>query len=155
MDAAAAAEPTDYTTHQLTTLGERVSAIEGTIRNYDRIFDMLHEGQKNLRIDIGKDIANTNQRIEDLRGDIDWRFGEMREDMDKRFGDIDKRFGEMREDMDKRFGDIDKRFGEMNERITGLGARIDMTNTKMDSTFKWLLGVQIAMWVTIIAAVLL
>ena len=137
MDAAAAAEPTDYTTHQLTTLGERVSAIEGTIRNYDRIFDMLHEGQKNLRIDIGKDIANTNQRIEDLRGDIDWRFGE-----------IDKRFGEMRED-------IDKRFGEMNERITGLGARIDMTNTKMDSTFKWLLGVQIAMWVTIIAAVLL
>jgi len=137
MDAAAAAEPTDYTTHQLTTLGERVSAIEGTIRNYDRIFDMLHEGQKNLRIDIGKDIANTNQRIEDLRGDIDWRFGEMREDMDKRFGDIDKRFG------------------EMNERITGLGARIDMTNTKMDSTFKWLLGVQIAMWVTIIAAVLL
>ena len=137
MDAAAAAEPTDYTTHQLTTLGERVSAIEGTIRNYDRIFDMLHEGQKNLRIDIGKDIANTNQRIEDLRGDIDWRFGEMREDMDKRFGDIDKRFG------------------EMNERITRLGTRIDMTNTKMDSTFKWLLGVQIAMWVTIIAAVLL
>jgi len=166
MDAAAAAEPTDYTTHQLTTLGERVSAIEGTIRNYDRIFDMLHEGQKNLRIDIGKDIANTNQRIEDLRGDIDWRFGEMREDMDKRFGDIDKRFGEMREDMDKRFGDIDKRFGEMredmdkrfgemNERITRLGTRIDMANTKMDSTFKWLLGVQIAMWVTIIAAVLL
>ena len=148
MDAAAAAEPTDYTTHQLTTLGERVSAIEGTIRNYDRIFDMLHEGQKNLRIDIGKDIANTNQRIEDLRGDIDWRFGEMREDMDKRFGDIDKRFGEMREDMDKRFG-------EMNERITRLGTRIDMTNAKMDSTFKWLLGVQIAMWVTIIAAVLL
>ena len=148
MDAAAAAEPTDYTTHQLTTLGERVSAIEGTIRNYDRIFDMLHEGQKNLRIDIGKDIANTNQRIEDLRGDIDWRFGEMREDMDKRFGDIDKRFGEMREDMDKRFG-------EMNERITRLGTRIDMANTKMDSTFKWLLGVQIAMWVTIIAAVLL
>jgi len=137
MDAAAAAEPTDYTTHQLTTLGERVSAIEGTIRNYDRIFDMLHEGQKNLRIDIGKDIANTNQRIEDLRGDIDWRFGEMREDMDKRFGDIDKRFG------------------EMNERITRLGTRIDMANTKMDSTFKWLLGVQIAMWVTIIAAVLL
>ena len=36
-----------------------------------------------------------------------------------------------------------------------LGTRIDMTNTKIDSTFKWLLGVQIAMWVTIIAAVLL
>ena len=80
---------------------------------------MLHEGQKNLWIDIGKDIANANQRIGDLRGDIDWRFG------------------------------------EMDERITRLGTRIDMTNAKMDSTFKWLLGVQIAMWVTIIAAVLL
>ena len=134
MDAAAAAEPTDYTTHQLTTLGERVSAIEGTIRNYDRIFDMLHEGQKNLRIDIGKDIANTNLRIEDLRGDMDWRFG-----------DIDKRFGEMREDMDKRFGEVSERIAEMDVRL----------NAKMDSTFKWLLGVQIAMWVTIIAAVLL
>jgi len=131
-------DPTGHATgYTGRSIEERVSALEGMIANQNRIFDMLHEGQQNLRADIAELRTETNMRI-----------AEMREDMDKRFA-------EMREDMDKRFGDIDKRFGEMNERITRLGTRIDMTNTKMDSTFKWLLGVQIAMWVTIIAAVLL
>ena len=113
-------DPTGHATgYTGRSIEERVSALEGMIANQNRIFDMLHEGQQNLRADIAELRTETNMRIT-----------------------------EMREDMDKRFG-------EMNERITRLGTRIDMANTKMDSTFKWLLGVQIAMWVTIIAAVLL
>jgi len=86
------------------------------IANQNRIFDMLHEGQQNLRADIAELRTETNMRIT-----------------------------EMREDMDKRFGEVSERIAEMDVRL----------NAKIDSTFKWLLGVQIAMWVTIIAAVLL
>ena len=84
------------------------------------------------------------------------QFGGMRDDMDKRFGDVDKRFGEMRDNMDKQFGgmrdDIYKWFGAADARIAAIDVRL---NTKIDSNLKWMLGVQIAMWVTIIAAVLL
>jgi DNA anti-recombination protein RmuC len=121
-----------------------VSAIEGTIANQDRIFDMLHEGQQNLRSDIAG-----------LRA-------EMRDDMDKWFGEMNTRFGEMNTrfgEMNTRFGEVDKRFAEMNTQFGGVDARIAVMdirlNTKIDSNLKWILGVQIAMWVTIIAAVLL
>ena len=58
---------------------------------------------------------------------------------------MDKRFGEMHDDMNKRFDVADARIAAIDVRL----------NTKIDSNLKWILGVQIAMWVTIIAAVLL
>jgi len=153
---------------------ERVSALEGTIANQNRIFDMLHEGQQNLR----DDIAKTNTRIDGMRDDMGKRFGEMRDDMGKRFG-------EMRDDMDNRFGEVNAHINETNERIAtmelgineriaaldvrvneriatmelGINERIAALdvrlNTKIDSNLKWILGVQIAAWITIIAAILL
>ena len=110
-------DPTGHATgYTGRSIEERVSALEGMIANQNRIFDMLHEGQQNLRADIAELRTETNMRIT-----------------------------EMREDMDKRFGEMSERIAEMDVRL----------NAKIDSTFKWLLGVQIAMWVTIIAAVLL
>ncbi|MEA1864416.1 MAG: hypothetical protein U9N46_04360 [Euryarchaeota archaeon] len=105
------------------SIEERVSLLEGTITNQDRVFDMLREGQQNLMVGIVR----------------------------------------LRDDMDKRFGEVDTRISETNERITamelGVNGRIaDMgvrLNTKIDSNLKWMLGVQIVMWVTIIVAVLL
>ena len=136
---AAVTEPTSPTIgYTGKSIEERVSSIEGTITNQNRIFDMLHEGQQNLRADIAG-----------LRA-------EMRDDMDKRFGDLDKRFDEVRDDMDKRFGevrdDMDKRFDAADARNAATNVQL---NTKIDSNLKWILGVQILMWVTIITAVLL
>jgi len=116
MDAAAVAEPTNYTIHPLAAIGERVSALEGTIDNQNRIFDMLHEGQKNLMVSIA----------------------ELRADTDGRIAAMDTR--------------ISERINETNERIAAMDVWL---NAKIDSNLKWMLGVQIAMWVTIIVAVLL
>jgi|GEM_PF-1535331 len=109
---------------------ERVSALEGTIANQNRIFDMLHEGQQNLR----DDIAKTNTRIDG-----------MRDDMGKRFGEVNAHINETNE----RIATMEL---GINERITALDVRL---NTKIDSNLKWILGVQIAAWITIIAAILL
>ena len=120
---------------------ERVSALEGTIANQNRIFDMLHEGQQNLR----DDIAKTNTRIDGMRDDMGKRFGEMRDDMDNRFGEVNAHINETNE----RIATMEL---GINERITALDVRL---NTKIDSNLKWILGVQIAAWITIIAAILL
>ena len=177
MDAAVAEPPNPAVGYVGRSIEERVSVLEGTITNQDRIFDMLREGQQNLIASIVGLRAETRTGLRELHDDMDKRFGEV----DKRFGEVDKRFGEV----DKRFGEVDARISETNERITamelgvnghiadmelGVNGRIaDMElgvngriadmgvrlNTKIDSNLKWILGVQIAMWVTIIAAVLL
>jgi len=154
---AAVTEPTSPTIgYTGRSIEERVSVIEGTITNQNRIFDMLHEGQKNLRADIAGLRAemhdDMDKRFGGVRDDMDKRFGEVHDDMDKRFGEVGKQFGEVRDDMDKRFGEMNTRFGEVDARIAARDVRL---NTKIDSNLKWILGVQIAMWVTLIAAMLL
>jgi hypothetical protein len=152
MDAAVAEPPNPAVGYTGRSIEDRVSVLEGTIVNQDRIFDMLREGQQNLRGDIAG-----------LRAETHTSLGELRDDMDKRFGEVDARINETNEriaDMDVR---INERINETNERIAamelGVNERIaDMgvrLNTKIDSNLKWMLGVQIAMWVTIIVAVLL
>ena len=50
---AAVTEPTSPTIgYAGKSIEERVSSIEGTITNQNRIFDMLYKGQQNLRDDI-------------------------------------------------------------------------------------------------------
>ena len=45
-----------------------------------------------------------------------------------------------------------ERIDDINKRIEGMDIRL---NGKTDSNFKWMLGIQIAMWITIISAILL
>ena len=130
MDAAVAEPPNPAVGYVGRSIEERVSVLEGTITNQDRIFDMLREGQQNL-ID----------SIVGLRAETRMGLRELHDDMDKRFGEVGKRFGE-----------VDARINETNERIAVMDLRL---TAKIDSNLKWILGVQIAMWVTIIAAVLL
>ena len=68
----------------------------------------------------------------------------MRDDMGKRFGEADACISAM----DVR---INERINETNEHIAAMDSQL---NSKIDSNLKWMLGVQIAMWVTIIVAVL-
>ena len=130
MDAAVAEPPNPAVGYVGRSIEERVSVLEGTITNQDRIFDMLREGQQNL-ID----------SIVGLRAETRMGLRELHDDMDKRFGEVGKRFGE-----------VDARINETNERIAVMDLRL---TAKIDSNLKWILGVQIAMWVTIIVAVLL
>ncbi|KAF5410792.1 MAG: hypothetical protein C5S47_05865 [Candidatus Methanogasteraceae archaeon] len=159
MDAAVAEPPNPAVGYVGRSIEERVSLLEGTVTNQDRIFDMLSEGQQNLRGDITGLRAETRTGLRELRDDMDKRFDEM----DKRFGEMDARISETNERITAMEHGVNERITAMehgvNERIVDMGARVtDMDvrlNTKIDSNLKWILGVQIAMWVTIIVAVLL
>jgi len=149
MDATVAAEPTGYTINPLATLGERVSALEGTIENQNRIFDMLHEGQKNLMVSI----AELRSAME---LGINERIAAMELGVNERINETNERISAMELGVNDRINETNERIAAMelgvNERIAGMGAQL---NTKIDSNLKWMIGIQIAMWVTIIVAVLL
>ena len=174
MDAAVAEPPNPAVGYVRRSIEERVSVLEGTITNQNRIFDMLREGQQNLRGDIAGLRAETHTSLGELRDDMDKRFGEVDArivDMDvrinERINETNERIVTMELGVNERIADMDvrinERINETNERIAtmelGVNERIaDMDvrlRTKIDSNLKWVLGVQIAMWVTIIAAVLL
>lgn len=57
--------------------------------------------------------CSTNARVDDLRADMNARFG----DLNARFGDVNARFDE-----------VNARFDEVNARIDEVNARIDVTN---------------------------
>jgi len=58
---------------------------------------MAEEGESSKRID------DVHRRLDDLRGDMNTRFGELRADMNRWVGVVDTRFGELRADMNARF----------------------------------------------------
>ena len=134
---------------------ERISTLEGRVSEHDRIFDMIREEIRGLREYIDGRIDDTNARIDDLRLD-----------MNGRIDDTNKKIDDLKSDMNGRIDGINKRIDETNRRIDETNKRIDDTNRKIeemdirlnrriDSNFKWMLGIQIAMWITIISAILL
>ena len=69
-----------------------------------------------------------------------------------RLGEMNKRIDGTNERIDSFRLSVDKKIDDVNKRIEGMDARI---NSRIDSNFKWMLGIQIAMWITIMSAILL
>ena len=116
---------------------ERISTLEGKVSEHDRIFDMIREEIRGLREYIDRRIDDTNTRIDDLRLD-----------MNGRIDGINKRIDET----NRRIDETNKRIDDTNRKIEEMDIRL---NRRIDSNFKWMLGIQIAMWITIISAILL
>jgi len=59
------------------------------------------------------------------------------------------------DDTNKRIDDTNKRIDELrvdtNERIEGVNKRIEEINRRMDSNFKWTVGLILGMWASMIA----
>ncbi|MCD6206740.1 MAG: hypothetical protein J7J06_01970 [Methanosarcinales archaeon] len=170
MDAAVAEPVSSTIKYRGRSIESRVSVLEGTITNQDRIFDMLREGQQNLR----DDIAGINTRIAAMDIRINERINETNEHITTMELALNERITTMELALNERINETNERINETNERISAMEltvngriAAMELTvngriaamdtqlNTKIDSNLKWILGVQIAMWVTIIVAVLL
>jgi len=99
------------------------------------------------------------EEIRGLRGYIDGRIS----DTNARMDDLNVRHGDFKLDMGKKIDATNARIDETNKRIEGMDIRLNgrmeemdiRLNGKMDSNFKWMFGIQIAMWITIISAIIL
>jgi len=98
MDAAVAEPSNPAGGYAGRSIEERVSLLEGTVTNQDRIFDMLREGQQNLMVGIVR----------------------LRDDIDKRFGEVDARINETNERIAAMELGVNDRINETNERIAAM-----------------------------------
>jgi len=93
----------------------------------------------------------------DLRGALLGLQDEMHrlfEQVDRRFEQVDRRF----EQVDRRFEQFDRRFEQMDQRFTDLhgqmNQRFDAVDQKIDRHFTWLVGIQVAVLVAVVGALL-
>ncbi len=84
-------------------------------------FDQLAKSHENLKLDMDNRFGKVDDQFKEIRGDMDKRFDEIRGDMDKRFEQVDKRF----EQVDKRFEQVDKRFEQVDAKLDKIIERID------------------------------
>lgn len=66
-------------------------------------------------------IIYNNRRIDDLRSDMNQRFGEI----NQRFVDINQRFADLMQTMNNRFEDMNQRFTDTNQRISDLKSDVN------------------------------
>ncbi|MFN3476154.1 MAG: hypothetical protein ACK4Z6_01175 [Candidatus Methylomirabilales bacterium] len=57
--------------------------------------------------------------------------------------------------LEERMAKLEGAFEQMNARLGSIEGRLSAIETEIRSNFRWLLGTQLTMWITIIAAILL
>ena len=84
----------------------------------------------------------------DLRDEMVRGFGRMAD----LFGQMEKRFEQRFEQIDKRFEQVDKRFEHVDKRLDRLDGRLERLDDKVDRHFMWIVGIQFAMMIVFIGA---
>ena len=94
-------------------------------------------------------VARLEGRVQDF-GDrfdtLERRLDSFERRMDARCETVDRRF----QGLDQRFETIDQRFGTVDRRFVVLEAQLHALDDKMSSQFRWLVGGQVAVLVSIV-----
>jgi hypothetical protein len=64
---------------------------------------------------------------------------------------MDRRFDGLEQRMDSRFGGLEQKDDAHEQKIDGVETRLDR---KLDSHFRWLVGIQFAMFVALVASLM-
>jgi chromosome segregation ATPase len=124
----------------MSTLEERVAYLEGRLEDHATSVSTLHHRVDELHADMRRGFEQVDKRFEL----VDKRF----EQVDKRFEQIDKRF----EQVDKRFEQVDTRFEQIDRRFEQVDGRLIGLDQKIDRHFTWLVGIQVAVLVSVVGA---
>lgn len=134
-------------TNMAISIEERVSKIEGTVSEHDRIFDMIHGEISDVKHAV-------DNRINDLREDMNRRLDEAEEETSGRFDEMNRRFDEAEEETNRRFDETNRRIARLESRVDEMNKRIAEMDSRltgrMDSIMKWIVAIQIPTWVMII-----
>ena len=67
---------------------------------------------------------------------------------------MDKRFSEFREYIEKRFDQINERINRLENEVSHLREEMGEIRKDMSTQFRWIIGIMITMWITIIITIL-
>ena len=106
---------------------ERVAQLEGRV-----------EGHAQMLTDVAAAVRHLEVRVEHF---------EVR--MEQRFTVLEGRLTALDEKLDRKVGVLEQKIGALDQKIGGVEMRLEQ---KLDSHFRWLVGIQFATLVTLVAA---
>ena len=134
----------------------RVSLVflQGTGRALDDDVESGHDGrmEPNQMPTLEERVADLEAKMTpDLRDEMLRGFDRMTDlfgQMDKRFEQVERRF----EQVERRFDQVDQRFEQLDKRLDRLENRFERLDDKVDGHFMWIVGIQFAMMIVFIGA---
>jgi len=83
---------------------------------------------------------------------IDQRFEKLENALEARFEKIDQRFEKLENALEAKFEKIDQQFEKVDQRFEKTDQRFEKIDEKMDSNFKWLVGIYVPLTGMLLAA---
>jgi chaperonin cofactor prefoldin len=123
------------------TLEERVATLEARVDAYTMSSTDTRVVLAGLQDQMNRRFEQTDRRFEQM----DRRF----EQMDRRFEQVDQRFAALQDQMNRRFEQVDQRFTVLQDHMN---QRFDAVDQKIDRHFTWLVGIQVAVLVAVVGA---
>jgi chaperonin cofactor prefoldin len=130
------------------TLEERVATLEARVDAYTMSSTDTRVVLAGLQDQMNRRFEQTDRRFEQM----DRRFEQMDrrfEQMDRRFEQVDQRFAALQDQMNRRFEQVDQRFTVLQDHMN---QRFDAVDQKIDRHFTWLVGIQVAVLVAVVGA---
>jgi archaellum component FlaC len=94
-------------------------------------------------------------RLEGAFEQIGGRLADLQITLDSRLRAFEKIIDERLGAMDKRLDAMEKRIDGLDKRIDGVEKRIDTLDSKIDNTTRWMVGLMLGSWITLMAAIFL
>jgi chromosome segregation ATPase len=123
-----------------TTLEERVAYLEGKVEEHSKGLEDI----KDLIISLDQKL---DRRIDALDQKLDRRIDALDQKIDGRVDALDQK-------IDGRVDALDQRINRLDQRIDRLDQRIDHLDQKITKYFLWIIGIQVTIFLSIIAILL-
>ncbi len=130
------------------TVEERVSYLEGQLTGLGKTVQRIEERVDHLAITMNQRFNELESRINGLEQKFESRIN----GIETRINGIETRINGIEQKFESRINGLEQKF---ESRINGIETRINGLEQKLDSHFKWSMGLLFTSWITILIAIFL
>ncbi len=148
---------------------EKVARLEGRLDEHSKFFEsisvkltLLEERGDRNREEIEKRIISLENKLDDridsLRAELGSRIDAVDRKLGSRIDAVDRKLDSKIDSVNSKIDSVNSKIDSVNSRIdsvrAGLDAKIDSVRAELSRNFRWIVGIQITTWITILLAIL-
>ncbi len=124
-----------------TEIEERIARLEGRVDEHSKFFESL-----SVKLTLLEEKGDRNREL------LEDRIDKFREELEKRIDGNREKIESVREELEKRIDSNREKIESVREELE---KRIERLRGEMATNFRWIVGIQITTWITVLLAILL
>ncbi len=137
---------------------EKVARLEGRLDEHSKFFESISVKLTLLEERGDRNREEIEKRIISLENKLDDRIDSLRAELGSRIDAVDRKLDSKIDSVNSRIDSVNSKIDSVNSRIdsvrAGLDAKIDSVRAELSRNFRWIVGIQITTWITILLAIL-